>query len=477
MVFSQEFRVNLSALVTRMVSSVESQVSDGQQRFDQVEDDLRKQLFEMGRLMLQEAADAIVREEELKAPQRIDREDAPPLKLVPRMPRRFVTIFGEIRIAGPAYAIREKQLVEYAPVDRRLSLPEGEFSYLFESWAQRFCVKDAFGEAAVSLKELLGIGVSIRSLEAMNRRTSEFVEEFRLQQPAPDPLDESDLIVTLSDATGIPMRQRQGSAQMAYLGACYSIDRFVRSVDQVLDETLRQETAKGRPRPQFKRLFADLSRELPEAPGEETDGRIGVFTWLEQEISSRNPDGKKQVVCLMDGETRLWTCKQMLLPNSVVEILDIWHVIERLRDIAAQLHGAKTKAADAFTEKHLRALLEGRVGRVIGGLKQIVTKQKPKGELKTAIESAITYYENNRDRMHYDAYLREGYPIASGVIEGACRHVVGDRLDRTGMRWCEAGALSMLQTRTTYLSDDWQAYQDYRIKREQSTLTSRSLLS
>ena len=167
----------------------------------------------------------------------------------------------------------------------------------------------------------------------------------------------------------------------------------------------------------------------------------------------------------------------MLLPNSVVEILDIWHVAERIRNIAAFLHGANTEAADAFTEERLRALLEGRVGRVIGGLKQIKTKEKPKGELKKAIESAITYYENNRDRMCYDAYMRQGYLIASGVIEGACRHVVGDRLDRTGMRWCEAGALSMLQTRTTYLSDDWQDYQDYRIEREQSILMSRSLLS
>ena len=468
--FSQEFRSNLSAQVERMIADVESQVAGGERRFDQIEEDLRRQLFEVGRNVLQEAVDAAAREEDQKAPQVIEREDAPTLQLVTRKPRRLVTIFGEIRVSGPAYAMRAKQAVEFAAVDRRLSLPEGDFSYLFESWAQRFCVKDAFGDARTSLHELLGIGVSIRSLEAMNQRLAQHVEDFRMQQPAPEAFEEGDILVVLSDATGVPMRQRAGGAKMAYLGASYTIDRFVRSVDQILDEALRQQVAKGRPRPQFKRLYGDLSRALPEAPEQELDGRIGVFTWLQHEITTRNSDGKKPVICLMDGESRLWTCKQYLLPSSVVEILDLWHVMQRLREIAGHLHGAQTEAAEKFTETRLRSLLEGKVGRVIGGLKQIRTKLKPTGSLDESLSSAITYFENNRARMRYDEYLKEGYPIASGVIEGACRHVVGDRLDRTGMRWCEAGALSMLQTRTTYLSDDWQTYQEFRIQLEQEAL-------
>jgi hypothetical protein len=72
--------------------------------------------------------------------------------------------------------------------------------------------------------------------------------------------------------------------------------------------------------------------------------------------------------------------------------------------------------------------------------------------------------------MQYDECLREGYPIASGVIEGVCRHVVGDRLDRTGTRWTVDGAVAMLATRTTYLSDDWNDYQQFRINREQTRL-------
>ena len=112
----------------------------------------------------------------------------------------------------------------------------------------------------------------------------------------------------------------------------------------------------------------------------------------------------------------------------------------------------------------------GRCRRVIGGLRQMLTKRGLKGLTHETFCAAITDYENNRERMCYDLYLREGYPIASGVIEGACRHVVGDRLDRTGMRWSLTGAVAMLATRTTYLSDDWQTYQAFRIQREQSQL-------
>jgi len=72
--------------------------------------------------------------------------------------------------------------------------------------------------------------------------------------------------------------------------------------------------------------------------------------------------------------------------------------------------------------------------------------------------------------MKYDEYLTEGYPIGSGVVEGACRHLVKDRMERTGMRWCIDGAQSIQDLRSVYLNDDWDAFQDYMIRREQKRL-------
>ena len=108
--------------------------------------------------------------------------------------------------------------------------------------------------------------------------------------------------------------------------------------------------------------------------------------------------------------------------------------------------------------------------------KRRLSKRGLSRKARETIASAVTYFENNRHRMNYGDYLREGYPIASRPtcgrcpIEGSCRHVVEDRLDRTGMRWSLAGALAMLANRTISLSDDWNNYETYRIKREQLRL-------
>jgi len=66
--------------------------------------------------------------------------------------------------------------------------------------------------------------------------------------------------------------------------------------------------------------------------------------------------------------------------------------------------------------------------------------------------------------MRYDVCLSQGYPIGSGVVEGACRHVVKDRMEGTGMRWCVAGAQAMLDLRAIHCNGDWDAFQEYRIK-------------
>ena len=161
--------------------------------------------------------------------------------------------------------------------------------------------------------------------------------------------------------------------------------------------------------------------------------------------------------------------------EDVVEILDFWHFLERLREVSKLLCDTDA-AAETFVKERLTRVLAGDLGRVIGGLRQMLKKRRL-GQKRllskkscATISSAITYFENNRSRMRYGDYLREGYPIASGIIEGLCRLVVEDRLDRTSMRWSLEGALAMLANRTTSLSDDWNDYQTFRINREQKRL-------
>jgi hypothetical protein len=132
--------------------------------------------------------------------------------------------------------------------------------------------------------------------------------------------------------------------------------------------------------------------------------------------------------------------KEQLLGEDVVEILDFWHFLERLREVSKLLCNTGA-TAETFVKDRLTRVLAGDLGRVIGGLRQMLKKRRlgkkrPLSKKSCAtISSAITYFQNNRSRMRYGDDLREGYPIASGIIEGSCRLVVEDRLDRTGMRW------------------------------------------
>src|SRR5206468_3940284 len=135
-------------------------------------------------------------------------------------------------------------------------------------------------------------------------------------------------------------------------------------------------------------------------------------------------------------------------------ILDLFHVMERLWKAAWCFFDEATEKREAheWAEKYLRMLLEGKVRYVISGLNQMKTKRELKGTRRKTIEEVTGYFRRNRDRMKYEEYLAKGYPIGSGVAEGACRHVVKDRLERTGMRWRPEGAQAMLDLRANYLN-------------------------
>ncbi len=175
----------------------------------------------------------------------------------------------------------------------------------------------------------------------------------------------------------------------------------------------------------------------------------------------------------MDGEKALWEVQREWLPRAVC-ILDLFHVLERLWQVAHVFHREGSREAAQFVTRHLRLLLEGKVGYVIGRFKRLRDEHALHGSRRRVVSAAIGYYANNRRHMRYDEYLAAGYPIGSGVAEGACRHVVKDRLEQTGMRWTVAGAQAMLHLRTTYLNGQWNDFLNYRIETEQTKLYRRS---
>ena len=150
----------------------------------------------------------------------------------------------------------------------------------------------------------------------------------------------------------------------------------------------------------------------------------------------------------------------------VVEILGLLHVTPRLWEAAYLFHREGSDEASAFVRERLLGILRGQVGYVIGGLRQMGTKRRLRGHKSQKLHQICNYLEKNRGRMGYDEYLAAGYPIASGVIEGACRYVVKDRMERAGMRWTVEGAQAMLDLRSTYVNGQWEDFQNYRIEQE-----------
>lgn len=393
--------------------------------------------------------------------------------------RRYLSIFGELSISRHVYGTRETQKHEVVPLDAYLDLPDGEFSYVLQDWDQHLCVKGPYGEARESVREVLGLGQSVRSLEQMNLEMARQVDSFFESQPAPPAEEQGAIVVLTSDGKGVPMRkdepaksgrrkkgQKANKKRMACVGAVYTIEPFVRTADDVVDEVMRNKARENRPVPRHKQVRAELTRPINDV---EVNSKDRIFGWFKRRIEVIDPDRKKPAVCVMDGERALWK-KLIAWLVGVVCILDIFHVLERIWQAAHCFHPEGSDEAREFVNQRLRRILQGDLGRVIGGLKQMATKQNLRGAKLKQLNAAIGYLHRNRRHMHYNQYLAAGYPIGSGVAEGACRHLVKDRMERTGMRWRVPTAQAMLDLRAVHASDKWEQFQAYRIEAESRRL-------
>jgi hypothetical protein len=459
------------------------QAADRGQRIDVVERDLMRTLLALGQGLLtvyvaqQGDGDC--------GPEVTTAEGATIRRLPEPHDRRYVSIFGELTIRRVAYGSREGPRIQRAPLDERRGRPEGDFSYVLEDGAQRLCLQESFAEAGHSLELLLGLRLGRRTLEHRNRAVAGHAPAFRATFEAPPAGQEGPILVVTADGKGVPMRrepapgpkphhrrakgEKANKKPMACVGAVDSIEPFVPTAEDLLEEVVRHRKAERRPRPRHKHVWAEMTHDVDGVP---VTAKEAVFCQLCDERAARNPSAESPVVCLRDGERALWEAQKVYFPEAV-GILDLFHVLERLWAAAHCFHKEGSPGAAGFVEHRLRDLLQGRVGSVITGLRRRLRSGDLKGERRRVVRSAVESLANNREHMRYDAYLAAGYPIGSGVAEGACRHLVKDRLEQTGMRWTVEGARSMLQVRALYLNGQWEEFLELRIEREQARLYGR----
>jgi hypothetical protein len=420
----------------------------------------------------------------------------------------YRSIFGVLAIERHVYSRGAKRKIDWAPVDARLGLPDGEQSYVLEDWMVRLCVKESFAEGVGTLSDLLGLKTSVRAAEVMARNMAEHTETFH-ETTSVDSEREQEILVFAADGKGVPMRrpleqrlreekvaatadqdgvspnaakltatpkpkrlkpgEKRTRKQMAYVGAVYSIAPFKRSASDVVDELRRKQRQPDRPRPQNKQVLAEMTRFRE---GEVINGQVRCFARLAWSAISRMRSATT-LVCLMDGQRSLWALKESWF-GKAVGILDIFHVLERLWQVAYAFHGEGSDTAKLQVDRHLRLLLEGKVSCVIGLYQRMLSQHGLKGGRAKTVRENIAYFENNKQYMKYDEYLSAGYPIGTGVAEGACHHLVKDRMELSGMRWEIEGAQPILSLRALHLNDQWDDFVAHRIQSEQEALYAQA---
>ena len=390
-------------------------------------------------------------------------------------PRHPQTIFGEITVDRMGYLHPGEETVH--PLDGQVQLPHRSFSYEVQRRVVKAAIQGPFEEALERLEESTGVAMPKRCAEAILVEAAVDFEAFYQQRTPPAPAPTGAILVGSVDGKGIPIKKetpvprvvqpskghKRKQKKMSVVATVYSQAPRIRTPEEVIERLFSTEprsttTKEPRSRPEYKRVWASLDK-----------GKAGVLEEVAQEMARRDPSGTQEWVALTDGERALQKQVQARL-KGVPLVLDFQHALSKLWKAAYAFHKEGTPQAEAWVKQRALRLLQGDVSQVVKGLRQSATKRTLKGAKKKVVETTAAYFYRNRIRMRYDEYLRHGWPIATGVVEGACKNLVKDRMERSGMRWKPEMAEAMLKMRATYLSDDFEEYWTFHIQKEHERL-------
>jgi len=186
-------------------------------------------------------------------------------------------------------------------------------------------------------------------------------------------------------------------------------------------------------------------------------------------MARRDPKRQKTHVALTDGARSRQGSVEKILPGATL-ILDLRHLMQYLWTAAYAFHPEGSAEAIEWVQERALRVLRGEVSQVVKGLRQSVTKRRLRGPKQKTLLRVAAYLYANRSCMRYDEYLKAGLPIASGAVEGACRNLIKDRMERSGMRWTLAEAEAMIRLRATYVSGDFEDYWPFHVRQDQARI-------
>jgi len=381
--------------------------------------------------------------------------------------RRYLSVFGELELDRHYY--HKDGGPGVFPLDEATNLPEAGYSYFVQELVEQRLGRMTYEEAVSELESLFGLPLRKHTVKDLAPTIAAHADPFYEVQGTPPPETEPGILVAAVDGKGVPIVKDEPAEHKVRLGkgeklsrkkeavvaAVYTIEPHVRTAEDIVREVRDKEPAPKRPKPQNKHVRATLR------------GKEEAFAAVRAEVERRDPRGEKKRVCLMDGSRPLWALALVIL-KGFTHILDLFHALEYLWKAAHVFHAETSPEAEEFVRERLLDLLAGKVGYVIGGLRQMLTKHRRRlnASQRKTLETVIGYYERNRRYMRYDEYIAAGYPIGSGAVESACRHLVKDRMEGSGMRWTVPGAEAVLKLRAVYLNGDWDPFWQFHMRQE-----------
>jgi hypothetical protein len=394
--------------------------------------------------------------------------------------REVESVFGTVHVTRDRVGARGADAL--APADAVLNLPEDRFTFGMRQRVAEEAARGSFEAAASAASSTTGAAVAKRQAEELALFASVDFDAFYEEGSCADgELPATMLVVLTVDGKGIVMRseglrdgtrkaaakgttklkkrlskgEKANRKRMATVAAVYYQEPVPRTSEEIL-RNLDGEPAKARPKPQRKRVFASVKKTAQQVVGEVFD-----------EAARRDPTHQHRWVALVDGnKTQIQEIRAAAKAAGVevTLVLDIIHVTEYLWSAAWDFHAEGDPAAEKLVRKYLRQILAGRASTVAAAIRRSATSRKL--EKRTNTDKAAAYFLGKKELMRYDEYLRDGLPIATGVIEGACRHLVKDRMDITGARWGLEGAEAVLRLRSLRVSGDLDRYWAFHRARE-----------
>src|SRR5712691_1640064 len=383
--------------------------------------------------------------------------------------RGLASVFGPVRVARMAY--RHGHEENLYPADARSVMPADPYSMGLRALAAFHLATTGYGQAQEIIRDRTGVRIGHAQLAGIARDLAAWAADFYGQRSRDAEEEEqpaSDVIMMQADGKGIAMRPehrkgkgkedgtRPGIKKMAEVVAVADFTPAVREPEDIAAPPARR-TAHPGPEARDKWVSASVTEPI----GDMIAAAFG-------EADRRDPERVRQRVFLVDGNRQqlagIAACAEergMKVPVLIGYI----HVSGYIGKAASALHPGDPVLAGQRADGQLLRVLHGRARAVAATLASIARKARAnprKRHLDLAdVDKAVTCLDNNRQHMKYDKALENGWPIATGMIEGACRFVIEDRFGITGARWSPEGAEDILKIRAVVVNGDLEDYMRY----------------